>query len=680
MDVPAIHTPVADRERGFPTRFARWSVTLRRICRNPLNLWLILILANAIWLPYRGLCHDARLYGFEVLNGIEGGQYHDAFSRCYEQAGKFSAFGTLIRPLSHWLGIPTAFFLAYMLSKMVLIYALQRFVTRLIPQRTVAVGSLLLLVCTPIEFGGFGVLHVNESFLTPRLFGEALVLFGLERILQRRWGIALTLLAVAFLIHPIMAVPGILVALLCLASQMLRPWQQWAAGSLAAVGAVAILGIRPLGTAIFGEMDATWMDYVDDFNLYSIPQTWQSSDWAALLLAIFTVGMAGLLLPTQRSHRVFLMATAMVSLGGVLISILAYQLPYARLFQVQPYRWLWLSQLVSIPLGLVAAHRLWHLYRPMSSAVAFGIASYFLLGNHNNWGLGFVLFGSLLICARLVTREIPRGMYGFLAVLTLLSLSGIQLLASLRMILEQAPTITEHVELYFFSRFFTRACGPFLTILVTSLIAVGVYVRTDGQRWFRVIVATMALIIQFAAWGLPYSSASQRLGCASASTIQLVTEYIDTHYEDATRRPSIYWSGGDSGTIWFRLRAKSYFTPQQLAGTMFLRSSAVEGRRRAELTAPFDMPAHTNAPIAVPTWQEQLLRDVYRRPLGMQPPGEADLWRLCQEPDLDVVVSTTAIGECYAATDGKSYLYDLRRLRNQLDMPPCSTATPVPAE
>ncbi len=669
-----------DRRHGLYGHFARGSVTLRKICRNPLNLWLILVLANAIWLPYRGLCHDARLYGFEVLNGIEGGQYHDALSRCYEQSGKFSAFGTIIRPLAHWLGIPGAFFLAYVLSKLFLIYALQRFVTRLIPQTTVAVGSLLLLVCIPIEFGGLGVFHLNESFLTPRLCGEALVLLGLERILQQRWTAGLALQIGALGVHPIMAVPGILVALACLAGQLLRPRQQWAAAILAAVGLVAVLGIRPLGTAIFGEMDAAWMDFVDDFNLYSIPQTWDITDWAALLVAIATVSVAGFVIPAQRGHRYFLAATATVSLCGVLISVLAHALPYARLFQVQPYRWLWLAQLTFIPIGLSVAHDLWRQHRPANILLAFGIASYFLLGNPIGWGQSFVLFGSLFLCARMVTRDLPGGAYGFLALLTLLSVSSIQVLASLRTMLVQAPIINEHVELYFYLRFFTRACGPFLTILLTSLIAIGLYVRTDGQRWFRLLVAALALTVQVAACLLPYSSASRQLGCADAATTQMVDQYLSEHYAATAERPSIYWPGGDSSTIWFRLRAKSYFTPPQLAGTMFLRSSAVEGRRRAELTAPFDIPAHTSHPIPIRAWQERVLQDVFQRPLGVQPPGEGDLRRLCQEPDLDLVVSTAAIGEWYAATNGEVYLYDLRQLRNQLDIHPYPTATPVPAE
>src|SRR5207248_2322342 len=62
-----------------------------------------------------------------------------------------------------------------------------------------------------LPFGGLNVFLVHETFLTPRILANALVLFALERTLRHRHGQALLCLAPAMLTHPLMAVGGVLI-------------------------------------------------------------------------------------------------------------------------------------------------------------------------------------------------------------------------------------------------------------------------------------------------------------------------------------------------------------------------------------------------------------------------------------------------------------------------------------
>src|SRR5438105_2131527 len=83
----------------------------------PGGLSAAMLALNALFLPYRGLYHDAVLYGLQVLNRAEGGRFGgDLFLR-YGSQDNYSIFSWVAAPLAAALGVPAAFLLLYLAAK-----------------------------------------------------------------------------------------------------------------------------------------------------------------------------------------------------------------------------------------------------------------------------------------------------------------------------------------------------------------------------------------------------------------------------------------------------------------------------------------------------------------------------------------------------------------------------------
>src|SRR5579875_1347035 len=181
------------------------------LASRPRSLFCLLLAANAVALPYRNFVHDANLYGVQVLNRVDPGRFHNDLFFRYGSQDKYSVFSQIAAPLVVWLGLPTTFFVLYLASIALFLFALQRFVRAILQEPIVATLALLFVAVTEIPFGGLRVFHVNEPFLTPRLAANALVLLGLERLLAGRLVQAWGLVLIALPLHPLMAFPGALI-------------------------------------------------------------------------------------------------------------------------------------------------------------------------------------------------------------------------------------------------------------------------------------------------------------------------------------------------------------------------------------------------------------------------------------------------------------------------------------
>ncbi len=644
--------------------FLRVGVRLMRIGRSPWSLLLILVFVNSCFQPYRGLSHDARLYAFEVMNHLEDGRFHDELSLCYDRAGNFSVFSSLVLPVAQWTGIEVAFFLVYLVCKVFMIFALQRLVLALVRERKVAVAALLVMVAAPIDFGGMGVFHVNESFLTPRILAIGLVLLGLERLLLDRWIVSILLLMIALLIHPIMAVAGLLTWTCFVLSRCLSTRQFAGVLGVTSFAAVVCLAVPMIGLRLFGEMDPLWKERVVDFNHYSIPTKWRLRDWVHIGIAFLTAIVASLSLTSGDQRRRLLLSMASVSAIGIVGSLIATRLPYALLFQGQPYRALWLVQLFQIPLALHVASLAWSRRYPLSGIFAFAVASFVLSTSFGIWSQYLLFFGVVCLAYVIQGVALTRWLIATIGVSVIAMVNLMCLSGALGRMKKQIGPVVQHLEFYFLPRYVTHAAGSFLCILsaVTIVVLLSRRISSPVRRGMAIAAASIALqVTMFVAPSSPWVT---QFGFAESHNVRLASEYLRDHPVDKDL-PTVHWTNGDSAIVWFKLRAKSFFSPAQLAGNMFLRSSAMEGRRRALLTAPFDLHEMNRRPHRLPGYVKQIMQQVYQRPLTCRPPGEDDLIRLCQESDVDLLITYVPIGDCYAATNGITFVYDLRKLRQE---------------
>jgi hypothetical protein len=171
-----------------------------------------------------------------------------------------------------------------------------------------------------------------------------LTLLAFTAILRERFFGAASLLAVAALLHPIMALPGVSVLILTLCHRDLRWLYLAGAGVLGLSGAV-LLGL-PLARRITQFVDPEWKAVLDVRNNYLFPRLWDGNSLAmlALRLAILVIGAQ----ETKGRARVFFLAVAGTALGGIVIAELFGDLiPNLLIVQAQPWRAAWIAAVIA---------------------------------------------------------------------------------------------------------------------------------------------------------------------------------------------------------------------------------------------------------------------------------------------------------------------------------------------
>ena len=200
-------------------------------------------------------------------------------------------------------------------------------------------GVALLAAMFTLPVAGTA-LYLVDQHLHPRAIATALILFAIQRILARKRWQAAPLLALALVMHPIMAAFGVsfcMFLVFFLADRTRRP---------ARSGEAAMAGAMPLGW-IFEPPSRTWRDAMQTRTYYFLFQ-WTWYEWlgalaplalfwflhqyakrrGATLLARFALAMA--------AYGVFQQAVAMIILGFP---------PLVRMTPLQPMRFLHLVYL-----------------------------------------------------------------------------------------------------------------------------------------------------------------------------------------------------------------------------------------------------------------------------------------------------------------------------------------------
>ncbi|HVZ82647.1 MAG TPA: hypothetical protein VG893_03150 [Terracidiphilus sp.] len=177
--------------------------------RNILLLLVFSILAIAV-MGYHPGAEDDTVYVTAVYSDLNPALYpHDAdFFKVELQA---SAFDQVMAEFVRVTGIPVAWseLLWQFASIFLFLLASWLILCRLFddaPARWAGIAMLSAMLTLPVAGTA---LYIVDQYLHPRVIASALILLGVERIMAaRRWQ-AIPLLAVSFLLHPIMGALGI---------------------------------------------------------------------------------------------------------------------------------------------------------------------------------------------------------------------------------------------------------------------------------------------------------------------------------------------------------------------------------------------------------------------------------------------------------------------------------------
>jgi hypothetical protein len=649
----------------------------RRAC-----LLLVLLLLNAIALPYAGFVHDARLYGVQVLNRVGGGAFDDDLFLRYGSQDQYSAFSAVVGPVTAALGLPWTFFLLYIACNAVFLWGALRLVGSLIEDRALATVALIFLAMTPLPFGGFRIFHVNENFLTPRVLTNALVLHALADLLQGRNFRPLLLLAAAFLLHPIMALTGVGVYAVWQAAARLPA--RWSCGLLgaAALATSAVLFWPPLGWRLFGHMDAEWLHGVWAASTYNFPLEWMPADWLDVVATLALTAAATLVLWRERPRQARLLAAvALVAGGGLLATTVASVEGYALLFQAQPYRALWLAKFLQAPLTLVLAVRLWGCGTERARVAALLLLGHLAVTTFMPTELACplaVLPLAILVC-RGLDREPRRPDWLSGAVAASLAV-GFVVWALYRtwVLLRFSDLLWEHVERSAILLVMLTTLGPAVWMLVGLSTARAVARRLGTGALAMGVCAGAALAVQLATFAVPRSDLYRTGFSKYHDDTPFVADFLRRH-DDGGRLPTVYWPIGRVDMLWMELGVKSYFERLQVVGVLFSRETALEGVRRARVVAGFEGERLRQEQALLGQRNRELLEALLGIDLDSARPTRADLERLCREEGVDYAVVRQRFDGLYSATNGRFYIYNCRQIRAALGPPaPSATAAASP--
>ena len=320
-----------------------------------LELTVLMMLCAGTWAlshGYAGLFHDSGLYTLQALSRLDHPSLAEDVFLKFGSQDRFTIFSPLYAALARWSGMEAAAAALTFVFQMAVMACAYRLARAVMPARAALYG-VAVLIAMPGDYGADRVFDCVESFLTPRMAAEALVLASLAAALSGRRPLALVLAVIATLMHPIMAGAGI-AALLVLYVAIPKPRL---GAALAAAGGAALLAVA-WGLPKAAGFDAEWLRLVVDRSPYLFVTNWQWDDWARVAVTLATLGF-GAFLPGERVRTLSLVAlvTTVAGLGSTFLA--CDELHLVLLTQLQPWRWQWLGTVVAALVLPVIASTHW---------------------------------------------------------------------------------------------------------------------------------------------------------------------------------------------------------------------------------------------------------------------------------------------------------------------------------
>jgi hypothetical protein len=618
--------------------------------RDQVATALYLLALVALWSVlgrYWGIQHDALNYMLQAVATLEPNPLAGDLFLKYRSQEDFTVFPHLTARVVAWLGVDRAGALLT-ITAAVAFYAAAFGLWRRLLHGRMALLALGLLVALPGSYGAGGVFRFAEPFLTARTFSEALCLSVLLAWHSSRQIWAAALLVIAFLVHPLMAMPALLICIgLALPMSKVRHW--------------ACYGVLIVASAIMGSwllmlpepvMYGEWLELTRWRSGYLFLEQWTARDWETATQTLLTLACAPLVIP-RGDIRKLVSATATAALAGLVLTGIAGELWHLRLLvEGQPWRWLWLARVVAVGVLPLIVASLWNRGRAGHAPAVLLCCAWLLtsVGSFSDlppFGVGGVLCIltlALLVLDRWISAPTERVILATcwlaLAMVVLTLISNVAVAFSNQFAFGKDPL-------------WAQRCIDALRVPgVAAAVVVGAWATFGRARLvpMAMVVAPMAVLALIAlpqtirAWtDMPHGVPSQAL---FESWRKLIPPDAEVLWHEEPR------------ATWFLLGRKSYLTVSQTAAVLFSREAALETQRRAQSLRSLVDPG---------VW---FLRPSSRR-ATFTPLTKGALTAVCSESDASFVVSSTDSGDAVGVVEWPSpgqfvYLYDCNRRRQGL--------------
>ncbi len=623
----------------FQAKFAIVSLTLMLV-----TLWLLMH-------GYHGLTGDGQIYAFQAVARLHPQLAGDLYLQNTSQ-DQFTLFSPLYARCIGILGLESAARLLTLSFTIWFLAAAWSLVSVVAGRESawLAVGFLLIVAG---DYGASGVFRILDPFLTARLPAEALIITALSCCVRGMTRLGLSVALGAILIHPLIALPGLLLVI-CL-------WLPIRVGVIGAIGAafttlaVAVVAISlPMASHVLTVMDAPWLDIVHERSQFLFLQLWTMHDWELNALPFFSLGLTAMSV-TDPSLNKLCSAAALVGIAGFAVAFIGDLIgPVAILVQGQAWRWVWINVFIGALLVPVTVLQVWRDEKCGPLCALLLVAAWTLPGID---GTASAMLAVILwwIRARLSSR---------LAIYFRWAAAGLGL-AILMWISAKcwaivSPPIHPSIrpplgEIPMQSVFALKVPAVLLIMLIWWVIKVG---RTTWAPLFlSAILAAISIFVFPAAF-------RQARTLASTADIHEFANWINIIPPTST---VLVTPPHDVGAfVWFTLVRPNYLTLDQSAGVVFSRATALEVRRRSEVLLP----------LTDPDWK------ILTRLRAQSDKGRKDsavtrqltaksLIQVCADPQLGFVISPESVGfdplrheQSGAWKDWN--LYDCRKARSAL--------------
>jgi hypothetical protein len=343
------------------------------------------------------------------------------------------------------------------------------------------------------------------------------------------------------------------------------------------------------------------------------------------------------------------------------VTVAASMLPYALLFQGQPYRVLWILKVFQVPLGFLLIARWSQAPALYARVAALALVAFFCVIHYIAQELLiFALALPISIFVARVSEEQAKRDWWWYAVARGFVLGAIGWMAyRWWFFVAQREVIARHFDLNEWVLF--DLVSPIFWMVGLSLAARlwQVAPSVAAIRWGSAAVAILTPIALFAAEVSPeFQRDHTRLG----GDMAFVRDFVRAR-ETTGRHPEIYCPLNRADLLWIDVKATSYFSILQTAGVMFHRHTAEEIDRRCAVVNKFEMAQQREEAVLLDDGKKVGTENLFKLDFDCPAPTQEDLARLCQEPGLDYVVIPQEFPGLYSATNGRIFVYECYKVR-----------------
>jgi hypothetical protein len=624
---------------GFPSKFATLSLVLMLV-----TLWLLM-------LGYHGLTGDGQIYAFQAFARL-----HPQFAGdLYLQNTSQDQF-TLFSPLYAWciglLGLESAARLLTLIFTIWFLAAAWNFASAVIGRDAAWLAVAFLLIAAG-DYGASGVFRILDPFLTARLPAEALIITALGCHVHGMKWLGLLLALGALLIHPLMALPGLLLVV-CL-------WLPVAVSVVGAIGVVfatlvvAVVAIN-LPTAVLGltVMDAPWLDVVRERSQFLFLQLWSIHDWEINAQPFISLGFTAVAVADERIRKLCA-AAALVGAAGLAVAFISGLIgPVAILVQGQAWRWVWTVVFISAAFVPFTALQVWR------DEKCGPLCALLLVSSWTLPGVDGTVCASLALILWLTRAQISSRLGSYVRwVSAALGVAiAVWILMKCWAIVSpptppsgRAPIGVTQVQNMFALRF------P--AVLLGALVWWGI--SSGRTTWVPVFLS--AILAAFSMLIFPAAFKQPRTFAAAAD----IHEFADWANAIPPISTVLVAPSHDVGAfVWFTLGRPNYLALDQSAGVVYSRATALEVRRRSDVLLPL-----MNPDWKILTGLRAKSGSGRKNEATTRPLTPENLIQVCADPQLGFVISPEKVGfdpvrHEHAGAWKDWNLYDCRKVRSAL--------------